>query len=117
MKKITVLFVLITFAIVSSAFAGAWTAGEGTTMYGISGTTAPTASTGTAIGKLSNNVQAKGFTVSTTDGYAISTRHDSGSQSYGTAHDSTSIWMVKSDSLAAMTKTGTGDFVSTWTEL
>jgi hypothetical protein len=119
MKKITLLCLLIMFVMTSSAFAAAWVTTEGQTLYASASSTAPTdAAAATSIGKLSSNVIAGGFCDATDGaGYSISTRHTQGSQSYGSAHDSTSIWMVKSDSLAAMSETGTGDFFGSWTEL
>lgn len=120
MKKITMLCLIIMVMTSSSVFAAAWTADVGETLYASASSTAPSdATTATSIGKLSNNVVAGGFCDDTDGaGYAISTRHTQGSQSYGSAHDSTSIWMVKSASLAAMTETGTGNFAdNSWTEL
>jgi len=121
MKKICVMCVLLMFASAGMAFAASATTAGGQAVYGAPDASDTVDATATSIGKLSNNVNA-GWALDTTDpvgqGYAIDTFHSSGSQAYGTAHDSTSIYMLKSTSLPTLTNTGTADFVTqSWTAL
>lgn len=85
---------------------------EGLTIYGDA--SSATAST-TMIGKLSTGVRA-GWTTGE-QGYAIITLHKSGSQTYGSAHDSTSIYRASGLVDDAPTASDSSSFDTGWTAL
>lgn len=112
MKKMFLLTIVAMFALAGSAFA----AGDGTSSAGqtINGGTAVN-SENTLIGNLSTGVSLGWNTTATN--YAISTQHTNGSQQYGTADNSTSLYRTTAaDTFVKPTKTDSSAF-SSWTEL
>ena len=122
MKKIVTLLALFTFAFAGSASAAALASGSVTTSDGLSvygGINATVAASATAvlIGKTSKGVKA-GFAYTST-GYAVNTKHNSGSKAFGTAHDSTAIYTTELAVGAALTAPSAADNTSfaTWTAM
>lgn len=93
MKKIVVLSMLFLLAISGSAFAAALAAGadsaEGLSIFGGVDAADAAATSSVLLGKLSKGVIFQHNSEVT--GYAIITKHTSGTKLYGTAHDSTAI--------------------------
>jgi len=111
-KKIIMLNVAAIF-MASAAFAG--TAADLTSGTGknVAGTGGP--ATGATIGKLSTKVGLGWETAA--GGYAIYTQHEQGTKAYGSAHNSTSIFMkdvTKGTAETAPSTTGSDNFDSSW---
>ena len=122
MKKIVMLIALFTFGVAGSASAGALASGSVTTTDGLSiygGLNAGVAAGATAVlvGKTSKGVKA-GVNYTST-GYAINTKHNSGSKAFGTAHDSTAIYTTELAVGAALSAPSAADNTSfaSWTPM
>lgn len=93
MKKMLILAAIMFLSLSGLAFADSTapaSADAGERIYGVDTGTAD--GDDTLIGKLSTGVYAGWATGA--DGYAIITMHENGSQTYGTAHDSTSLYRI-----------------------
>jgi len=93
------------------------TNGTGETIYGVAGAGATTG--GVVLGRLSKGVQI-GVNY-TTAGYALTTKHLTGSKRYGTAFDSTAIYNFESasgDAVVAPTAANQSAFAAAgWTAM
>jgi hypothetical protein len=122
MKKIVVLIALVTFAFNGSAFAGALASGSVTTtdglqIFGGSSAAVAAGTTSVLLGKCSKGVKF-GATF-TTAGFAVDTKHNSGSMAYGTAHDSTAIYKTELgvDGVLAAPSAASNTSFATWTAM
>jgi hypothetical protein len=116
MKKVMIVTAILLLACSGLAFADSTApalANKGLTIYGVDTGTATTDDT--LIGKLSSGVYAGWNTAS--GGYAILTTHERGSQSYGTAYDSTGIYRKSGQVTTAPGTTGSDAFGSGWSQL
>jgi hypothetical protein len=105
MKKIAVMLSILLFA-ASSAYAGTVSAGTEVNDTG----------TGDAIAKLSSSVSL-GFLMDVTT-YAITTQHDKGTRTYGTAAGDTKIYVQTATGTASPDPDASdSDAFSSWTEL
>jgi len=125
MKKVLILAAIMLFC-AASAFAGGSVdldltkAGTGLTLYG-SASASGGAAGGAAIGRTSTGVGVAVFvdTVSG-NGYALATQHMSGTKAFGTAYDSTALFVTIGDvepgtvafTGGALSATDTTDFTS-----
>jgi len=125
MNKIIALTFLLLLVVCGSSFAaalasGAVTPSEGLQIYG--GTTGTAAATDdNMIGKLSKGVMASfNFDAINGLGYAVLTKHSSGTQMFGTADDSTAIFrQTVGDGALTATPSAAGNtaFATNWTEM
>lgn len=95
MKKIVILTALLTMAISGSAFAAALATGNVTTAAGMvirGGASGQAATATNPLGKMSTGVRLS--VAYGTTGYALVTKHDTGSKQVGTSNDSTAIYFV-----------------------
>lgn len=123
MKKIIVLLVLALFAICGTSFAAELgqdtvTSATGLQIYG--GVNAADAAGGTSVllGKMSKGVNFRAQYA--TSGYAIGTKHVSGTKSYGTAHDSTAIYFQdvgQAGAIPSLTAADNTSFGTAWTSM
>lgn len=102
------------------AAAGAVTATDGLSLYGGIDATNASGASSTLIGKLSKGVKA-GVRYDTTvagTGYAVNTKHDSGTTAFGTANDSTAIYKseIGTTALTAPSAASNTAF-ATWTAM
>lgn len=122
MKKILSLIALLTFAMTGSAFGaalatGSVTASDGLSIYGGSSAAVAAGATKVLIGKTSKGVRAGARYITT--GYALNTKHDSGTKAFGTAHDATAIYTTETGVGALTTAPTAADYssFSTWTAM
>jgi hypothetical protein len=125
MKKLFVFTALFFFIASGSAFAAALTSGavtptDGLSLYG--GPNATAAASGNEsilIGKNSKGVKFSAAYLNT--GFAIVTKHNSGTRGFGTAHDSTAIFFqevgVGDTNLPVPSTAGNGSFAAGWTAM
>ena len=125
MNKIISITALLLFVVCNSSFAaplasGGVTAGDGQQLYGGVDAAAAAASDG-LIGKLSKGVMASvNYDTTTGLGYAVLTKHSSGTQIFGTADDSTAIYRqtVGDGALTAVPSAADNtSFATSWTEM
>ena len=102
MKKIFLLTSLVLLMACGNALAidaladNTPTANDGLSIYGGVDAADAVGAGAVLLGKMSKGVKFVGNVDAVNDGlgYAIATKHDSGSKQYGTAHDSTSIFFL-----------------------
>lgn len=115
MKKIIAITALVLFASVGIGFAA--TIGPTTAGYSLYGgvVAADVAGTnGVLLGKSSKGVQFAANYVTT--GYAIVSKHTSGSKGYGTSADSTAVYFIENYTIAQPSASTIDAFV-TWTAM
>jgi hypothetical protein len=125
MKRLLVLTAIFLFLACGSAFAAELTSGgvtptDGLSVYG--GPNATAAGTGAESILIGKNSKGVKFSAAySTTGFAMVTKHNSGTRGFGTAHDSTAIFFqevgVGDDNLPAPDTVGNENFSSGWTAM
>jgi len=126
MKKILAITACVSLLTSGVAFAtelpaaGGVTATDGLSLYGGIDAANAAGTSSTLIGKLSKGVKAgvRYDTETPGTGYAVNSKHDSGTTAFGTANDSTAIYKseIGTTALTAPTAPGNAAF-STWTAM